>query len=156
MKLLYYLMFRIYRFYLDRGIERDIPFFYMSVAVTVLIGVNTFTIFFLLNYFHLVRDITEILSNKYYVLIPISILWSIVYFGISKPKRFLNYDFGKTRKGGFAVVGYIVLTAITFILVANLNRARLAEDRLANPFKTEEVKEKKPSLEGKIRKWFKE
>lgn len=55
-----------------------------------------------------------------------------------------------------AVVGYIVLTALTFILVANLNRARLAKERLANPVETEEVQQKRPSLEGKIRKWFKD
>lgn len=153
MRVLYYLMFRIYRYAIDRGIERDIPFFYASLAATVLVGINLYTIYFLLNYSNLVRDF---LPNKFYVLIPMLILWSIIYFGIARPKRFLNYDFEKTRKGGLAVVGYIVLTALTFILVANLNRARLAEERLANPVKTEEVKEKKPSLEGKIRKWFKE
>lgn len=152
MKILYYLMFRIYRFAIDRGIERDIPLFYVSLAVTVLIGVNVFTIYFLLNYLQLV-SIKEILPNKFYVLIPMSVLWSILYFGIARPRRFLNYSFEKTKKGSFAVVGYMILTASTFILVANLNRARLAEERLANPVKTEQV-QKKPSLEGKIRKWF--
>lgn len=155
MRVLCYLMFRIYSFYVDRGIERDIPFYYMSLAVTVLVGFNLYTIYFLLNYLHFVGDITEYLPNKFYVLIPMAVLWSIIYFGIARPKRFLKYDFEKTIRGGFAVVGYMVLTALTFILVANLNRARLAEERLANPVKTEQV-QKKPSLEGKIRKWFKD
>lgn len=155
MRVLYYLMFRIYSFYTDRGIERDIPFFYMSLAVTVLIWTNIFTVYGLLAHLNFVRDTTEIFPNKFYVLIPMSVLWSIIYFGIARPKRFLNCDFEKTRKGSFTVIGYIVLTAVTFILVGNLNRARLAEELLANPVKTEEV-QKKPSLEGKIRKWFKD
>lgn len=155
MKILYYLTFCIYRFAIDRGIERDIPLFYVSLVLTVLIGVNIFTIYFLLNYLHFVSDIKDFLPNKFYVLIPMVVLWSIIYFGIARPKRFLNYNFEKTKKGGFTVMGYMILTALTFILVANLNRARLAEERFANPVKTEQV-QKKPSLEGKIRKWFKD
>lgn len=155
MRVLYYLMYRIYRYAIDRGIARDIPFFYVSLAVTVLVGYNLYTIYFLLNYLHLFKDITEYIPNKFYILIPTFILWSIIYFGIARPKRFLKYNFPQTKKGGFAVVGYMIFTALTFILVANLNRARLAEERLVNPVKIEEV-QKKPSLEGKIRKWFKD
>lgn len=101
MRVLSYLMFRIYRFGTDRGIARDIPFYYVSLVVTLLVGFNLYTIYFLLNYFSLVRDIIEILPNKYYVLIPMCVLWSIIYFGIARPKRFLNYNFEKTRKGGW-------------------------------------------------------
>lgn len=155
MRLLYYLMFRISRFYTDRGIERDIPFFYMSVAVTILIGINIYSVYVYLVYIDLAKDVTEYFPNKFYPLIPMAVLWSIIYFGIVKPKRFLNYNFEKTKKGGFAVVGYMVVTAMTFILVANMNRARLAEERLSNHVKTEEV-QKKPSLERKVREWFRE
>lgn len=44
MKALCYLMFRVYRFYIDRRKERDIPLFSMSIAVTVLISFNLFAI----------------------------------------------------------------------------------------------------------------
>lgn len=152
---LYYLTFRIYRFYIDKLSEFHIPLIYTASVVSILLWINIFTLYALFAHLHLVSDITEFIPNKFYVLIPMSILWSIVYFGIIRPKGFLNYNFEKTKKGGFAVVGYIVLTILSFILVANLNRARLAEKGLANPVKTEEV-QKKPSLEGKIRKWFKE
>ncbi|GAB3430188.1 hypothetical protein [Niabella aquatica] len=155
MIVLYYLTFRVYRFYIDKLNESHIPLIYTASVVSILLWINIFTLYALLAHLHLVRDMTEILPNKFYVLIPMSVLWGIIYFGIVRPRRFLNYDFEKTRKGGFAIVSYIVLTALTFVLVANLNRARLAEERLANPVKTEEV-QKKPSLEGKIRKWFKD
>lgn len=155
MRGLYYVVFRIFRFAIDKGVDRETPFFYTSLAVTLLVGFNIYTIYILLNYLNLIRDITEVLPNKFYILIPVFILWNFIYFGIAKPKRFLSYNFEKTKKGGFAVVGYIILTALTFVLVANLNRARLQQERLANPVKTEEVQEKKPSLESKIRKWFK-
>lgn len=95
MKGLYYLMFRIYRFYIDRRIERDIPLFYMSIAVTVFVWINIFTLYAFLASFHFVIYVDEVLPNKYYVVLPMAALWSIIYFGIGRPKRFLNYNFKK-------------------------------------------------------------
>lgn len=155
MRVLCYLMFRIYQFYTDRGIERDIPFFYMSLAVTVLVGINLYTLFFALTYFNIIKSIPDFLSNRFYALIPISALWCIIYFGIARPKKFLNYGFEKTSRGGVRVVGYIIFTALAFILIANLNRSKLIEEKLTNQVSTKEV-QKRPSLEGRIRKWFKD
>lgn len=84
-----------------------------------------------------------------------SLLWSIIYFGIARPKRFLNYDFEKDKKGGWRVIIYILLTATFIIFEANFNRTKLTEEHLENTDQTEQV-QKKPSLEGKVRKWFKD
>lgn len=154
MKVLYYLMFRIYTFYTERGIERDVPFFYISLVVTILLWTNMFSVYIFFIYFNIAEDILEYFPNKFYVLIPIFVLWSIIYFGIVRRKYFLNYDFDKSVRGGFLVIVYIIFTTVTFVLAANLNRARLVEKRLFNPIKTERIQENKPSLEGKIRKWF--
>ena len=50
----------------------------------------------------------------------------------------------------FALIGHIVLVVLTFILVANLNRAGLVSGHFANLGKTEDV-HKKLSLEWKMK-----
>lgn len=128
----------------------------MSWAVAVLVWTNIFTVYGLMSCLNIVGDIKKNLPNKFYVLIPTFVLWGVIYYGIARPKRFLNYNFQKSVKGGFLVVAYMVLTAVAFVIVANINRERLEKERLANPVKTEDVRKKRPSLEGKIRKWFKD
>lgn len=75
------------------------------------------------------------------------------YILFIKGKRFLNYNFKKDFKGGISIVVYILLTTITAISVANLNRSKIFEQRRKEPLKKHTPR--RPSLEGKIREWFK-
>ncbi|OJV54985.1 MAG: hypothetical protein BGO31_16755 [Bacteroidetes bacterium 43-16] len=149
MRALNYLIFRVYKFYTDRMKESDIPLFSTSAVCSVLIGVNFLSILFLLKYF----DVIKIPSNKYFALIPISIVWILIHFCFVKPMRFLKYDFKKDIKGGVIVILYIVTTAMLSVGIANLNRTKLVKERLMDPVNKEDVK-KKQSLEGNVKRWF--
>jgi len=152
MKIYYYFLFRVYRFYTDKMKETKIPLFYTSAVSTAVTGFNLFTIYSILNYI----EVVKMFSGKYLILIPTVILWGITHFLFVRGKAFLKYDFKKSIKGGFLVVAYIMFTAIAFIIVANLNRAKLAKGSIGNPVKNEQVQKKKPSLEGKIQNWLEE
>jgi hypothetical protein len=156
MRVYNYFLFRVYRFYTDKMKETQMPLFYTSAVSTVVVGFNLFTVYAILDYL----DAVVMFSGKYLILIPAGVIWTITHFFFVKGKRFLEYGFKKGVKGGFLVISYIVLTAALFITVANLNRAKLEKQRLANPVKTEQIqkqKDEKPkSLEGRIRKWFEE
>lgn len=78
-----YLLFRLYRFYTDSIKEKDIPLIYTSTVSTVLIYFNLNTIHSYLVYKDIVK---ELILNKFYVLIPMGIIW------------ILNYLFGKIEE----------------------------------------------------------
>lgn len=154
MKAYHFLLFTIYRFYTDRMKEESVLLFSVTVASTVIIYVGLFTIYAFANYVNLI----PMFPNKFYVVGAMTVIGLLNYYFIIRHKKFLSYNFKKDVKGGFLIIAYIVLTAVAFIIVANLNRDKLEKQRLANPVKTEEVqikKDEKPkSLEGRIRKWF--
>jgi len=152
MKIYYYFLFRVYRFYTDKMKETQIPLFYTSAVSTAVTGFNLFTVYSFLDY----MEVVKMFSGKYLILIPTMILWVITHFLFVQGKRFLKYDFKKSVKGGFLVVAYILFTAVAFIIVANFNRAKLAKGSIGNPVKTEHVQKKEPSLERKIGNWLKE
>ena len=79
------------------------------------------TIYFLLNYFEYLPDI----PNKSYIVVFMPIVWCLNYFLVVKREYFLNQDFQKDKKGGYIIIGVIVLTAIFSICVANLNREKI-------------------------------
>lgn len=146
-----YLLFRIYKFYTDRMKEKDIPLISVASISTLLIFFNIFTIYSLLIYKGYFNDI---IPSKYYVLIPIVVIWLLNYFLFVRREFFLEYDFRKDVKGGLLIVFYIVITAAAFIIVANYNREKLFKHQQEQPVK--EQVEQRPSLEGKIRKWWKD
>ncbi len=149
MKVYYYLLFRIYRFYIDKINEKQIPLFYTCCVSTTLVYFNLYTTYTYLIYKGLFKDI---LPNKYYVLIPIGAILILNYFAFVKNKVFLDYKFKKDIKGGMAIIFYLVISIGLFIMVANCNRAKIKQQRLNHP--TANPIKQKPSLEGKIRKWL--
>lgn len=119
----YYLLFRIYRFYVDRMKEKDIPLIYVSALSTVLIFFNILTFLPALKILSI--DINYYLSNKIYVLTSLVILWIANYIFFVKPKKFLEFNFKKDKKGGKFILIYIIFTTFLFIFVANYYRANL-------------------------------
>lgn len=145
-----YLLYRIYTFYTDKIREKDIPLFYTSCVSTVLVYFNFMTVYSLLIYAGLFKDI---IPGKYYALIPMGIIWILNYFTFVKGERFLGYNFKKDIKGGILIILYILLTAVSSITVTNYSREKIFRQQNEHPV-SEQVKQK-PSLEGKIRKWWK-
>ena len=124
--MLYYLLFRIYKFYTDRMKEKEIPLFYTSCVSTILIYFNLMTIYVLLVYWDLVA---EIITGKYYSLIPMAIIWLFNYFLFVRSEIFLKYNFRKDVKGGILIGFYIFITAASSIAVANYNREKILRDK---------------------------
>lgn len=125
MKVYQYLLFRIYMFYKDTIKEKANFSLSASLVTTVLISINLMTIYFLLDYL----DIIVQILNKFYVVIFMTLVWMINYYGIVRKEKFLTYSFQKDKRGGFMVVGVIILTAFLAILVCNLNREKIFKGR---------------------------
>lgn len=150
MKIYNYLLFRIYRFYTDVMKEKEIPLVYVTTVSTLFIGFNLYTI----SSYLVFKDIIhEVISSKSRVIVFMVIVLCLNYILFIKGKRFLNYNFKKDFKGGISIIFYMLFTAIMSIWVANLNRAKIFEQRRKEPLK--EHTPRRPSLEGKIREWFK-
>lgn len=146
MRAYYYFLFRVYKFYTDRMKENDIPLIYVASISTLLIFFNVFTVYSWLIYSDYFNDI---IPSKYYVLIPIAIIWLLNYFVFVRRELFLECNFTKDIKGGLLIILYMVITAASFIIVANYNREKLLKHQQEHPV-TEQVKQR-PSLEGKIK-----
>jgi len=151
MRAYYYFLFRVYKFYTDRMKENDIPLIYVASISTLLIFFNVFTVYSWLIYSDYFNDI---IPSKYYVLIPIAIIWLLNYLVFVRRELFLECNFTKDIKGGLLIILYMVITAASFIIVANYNREKLLKHQQEHPV-TEQVKQR-PSLEGKIKKWWKD
>ncbi|MEE9348542.1 MAG: hypothetical protein V3U80_00680 [Flavobacteriaceae bacterium] len=72
------------------------------------------------------------------------------YYYFVFPKKFLNYNFKKDRKGTIAITIFVLVIFINTVVSSNYNRTKI--------FKMSPIEQidKKPSLEGKVRKWFKD
>ncbi|MGJ1438718.1 hypothetical protein [Sphingobacterium siyangense] len=130
--------------------EKAIPLVYVTTVSSLFIYLNLFTIYGYLLY----RDlIDEMISGKFQVIVFMVIVLCLNYILFIKGKRFLNYNFKKDFKGGLMIAIYMLLTATSLIWVINLNRAKIFEQQRREPLK--EHTPRRPSLEGKIREWFK-
>lgn len=149
MKGYYYFLFRVYKLYKDKMNETDFQALFSTIAVSsVILSFHLIGAYVVLNYF----DFVPIVTNKFYMILFMVIVGCVNYFFFIRKKKFLNYGFQKDRKGGIYIVIYIIFLCISLLILANINRTKIFEERRKNP-PVEEV-EKKPSLEGEIRKWF--
>ena len=121
-----------------------------SLAATALIGINLMSAIFMLEYF----DIIKVFNSKYSVLVFMFIVWFVNYYFFIKDGKFLQYNFKKDRKGGILIVLYLVFTVISTVYVVKINREN--RRRIRNKLPKIEHKQRKPSLEEDVRKWFEE
>lgn len=151
MKAYYYFLFRIYRYYKDKQNENELQALFSVITVSTLIV--SLTIFFFhgsLNYLGLL----PIYSNKFYMILFMVIVGCINYYFFIRDKNFLNYNFQKDKKGGVYIITYIILLGVSLIILSNINRKKIFEERSKNP-QTEQTK-KPASLQSEIENWFKE
>lgn len=118
MKLYYYLVFRVYFFYVDVVKEKDIPGFVTAVVISVLMFFNIFTAYAITN---------QILGFHFkYEIYVVSVLGVIVFFGnfffLIKPKKFLEMGFTKSNFGTVLILAYILISVALFIMIANIHR----------------------------------
>jgi len=149
-KIYYYFLYRQYLYYKDTLKEKDSLLLSTSFSATTLIGINLMSAIFMLEYF----DIIKVFNSKYSVLVFMFIVWFVNYYFFIKDGKFLQYNFKKDRKGGLLIVLYLVFTVISTVYVVNINREN--RRRIRSKLPKIEHKQRKPSLEEDIRKWFKE
>lgn len=115
----YYLLFRIYCFYIDKMKEEDIPLFYVTSISSLLIFLNLYTI----NILVVIFSSYSFINNSYIAIIFLISIWILNYFTFVRFKKFLEFNFRKDKKGEVLVLIYIILSAVVFILAANAHRA---------------------------------
>lgn len=123
MKAYYYLLFRIYQLYVDKPKEKSIIIFNVSAISAVIIYLPLFTFHLFLNY----MDLLPMFSGKFHVILVMVLLGIVNYYLFIRPKKFLDYDFKKDFKGGVLIILFLLIVVISFILIANYNRAKIFE-----------------------------
>jgi hypothetical protein len=121
MKAYYYLLYRLYIFYIEKMKEEQMPLIYVASISTLLVFINLFTLYGLLNYY----DVIPMFPNKYFIIAIIILLWTLNYFLFVRKKRFLLYNFRQDFHGGAIIVCYVIITALSFIVAANYNREKI-------------------------------
>lgn len=146
MKKYYYYLFRIYRFHKDT-LKSDSSLSERVLFISTLsISLFLLGIYFWLTYFGLIPRIL----NVYRVITVYVILGFINHYYFIRQSKFLNFNFKKDIKGGIITTLLTLVILINVIVSGNYNSAKIKKN---TPI--EQIK-KKPSLEGKIRKWFKD
>lgn len=149
MKAYYYFLFRIYRYYKDKRNESEFEALFSVMAVSsVILSFHLIGIYIITNYF----DLVFIITNKLYMILFMVIMGCINYYFFVRDKKFLNFDFQKDKKGGIFIITYIIFLGISLIILSNINREKIFEERRRNP--QIEKTETRKSLIGDIIKWF--
>ena len=121
MKIYYYLLYRIYSFYVDKKNEKSTVLFSVTAVSTLIIYFLFFNIYLFLDYL----DIVRMFSNKYYVVFYMFLLGLFNYYFFIKQKIFLEYNFKKDYKVRLRSGLFALLLIVLFILIANLNRTKI-------------------------------
>lgn len=112
-------------FYKDSIKEKGNYSLSASFVSTVLISINLMTIYFLFEYLNMF----PFTLSKSYIVVFMILIWIFNYYGIVRKEEFLECDFGKDKKGGVLVIIFIIATALFFILIANLNREKILNQK---------------------------
>ena len=118
-----YLLFRVYRFYRDnRKEDKGMALFYTTVISSLFIILNFLTFYFFLESF---LDL-KLTVYKNITILLISLLFCILnYIFFVRNEYFLEKGFSKNSRGSYSVLFYIFLSIVLFVVVANVNRAKI-------------------------------
>lgn len=130
MRAYYYLLFRLYSALSEPKKQND-----EKTILYLIVSTSTFLVCFLMLTiilyvdFYFFKIVNELLPNKFSVITFMIIIGFLNYWFFIKPKKFLNYNFKADKKGGYAIIGFIVLLALMFVLIANKNREKIFKER---------------------------
>lgn len=130
MKYYYYILYRIFNSLSDSKKQNN------AATISILLT-NTstlivwFGIYTMLSYidYYCFNILNILIPNEFFVLIYVIILGLLNYYFFIKGKKFLNYGFKADKKGGYFIVGFIILMALSFVFVANKNRQKISQER---------------------------
>lgn len=120
MKLIDYVLFRIYFFYKEVIKEKDDFIFSVSVVFTTIIGINILTILAVLKIYF---DLKTKLDKGSLFLIYLTLLF-LVYLYVRK-KTFLVKDFKKDLFGGLCIIFYIFMSLIMLFIFAKISHDKI-------------------------------
>lgn len=148
MKAYYYFLFRIYKYFKDKRNESEFEALFSVIIVSSLIlSFHLIGVYIIANYFNLVTVVT----NKLYMVLFMVITGFINYYFFIRDEKFLNYGFQKDKKGGVYIIIYMIFLGISLIIISNINRKKIFEERRRN-LSIEQIEPGK-SLIGDIVKW---
>jgi amino acid transporter len=79
--------------------------------------------------FYIFEIFDLIIPNKMLVIMYMGVIGILNYRFFIKDKKFLNYNFKIDKKGGYAIIGFIAILALLFVLIANKNREKIFKER---------------------------
>jgi amino acid transporter len=129
MKIYNYILFRLYDYYHRvRKEDAGLSLYFTVTASTLIIY---FILYNTLTYvdFYFFKIVNQLLPNKFSIIVFMAIVGFINYWFFIKNRKFLNYNFKSDKKGGYTIIGFIVLLALTFIFIANKNRDKIFKER---------------------------
>ncbi len=129
MKQFNYLLFRLYDYYHRvRKEDAGLSLYFTVTASTLIIY---FVFYNILTYidFYFFKIVNQLLPNKFSIAVFIVVIGLLNYWLFIKDRNFLNYNFKSDKKGSYAIIGFIIFLALSFVFVANKNREKIFKDR---------------------------
>lgn len=130
MRYYYYILYRIFNSLSEprkQNNARTINILLTNTS-TLIVWFGIYTLLSYTDYYCF--SISDILiPNKYFVFIYIIILAFLNYYFFIKDKKFLNYGFKADKKGGYSIIGFIVIVVLLFVFIANKNREKISKER---------------------------
>ena len=129
MKQFNYLLFRLYDYYHRvRKEDAGLSLYFTVTASTLIIY---FVFYNILTYidFYFFKIVNQLLPNKFSIAVFIVVIGLLNYWLFIKDRNFLNYNFKSDKKGGYAIIGFIIFLALSFVFVANKNREKNFKER---------------------------
>ncbi len=129
MRVYNYLLFRLYDYYSRvRKEDAGLSLYFTVTASTLIICFTLYTAFVYIDYYFL-TSLKFIITGKLSVIILMATIGFLNYWFFIKDRKFLNYNFKNDKKGGYGIIGFIVLLALSFIFIANKNREKIFKER---------------------------
>lgn len=129
MKNYYYLLYRVYIYYRKDYSESDGLSIYSTTVVSTLFLYFILLIPVLYIDYYFIKILNNLISGKLSVIIIMLAIGFLNYWFFIRNKKFLNFGFKTDKKGGYAIIGFIVLLALSFVFITNKNRDKIFKER---------------------------
>lgn len=132
MKYYNYLLFRIYQ-QMILNKENDIStILFLLTSVSTLFVYFTFNVIILIINYYFVKIYNFIFLNETAIIFYMFLIAFFNYEFFVKPKKFLNYNFNKDKKGGYVISIYLISIVVLLYYFGNQyrNNIKIEKKRL--------------------------